>query len=282
MLDLFVQNAGLYVAVVALLGLMVGSFLNVVIHRMPRMLEREWHEQCAWLQGREPEQGERYNLVLPASACPRCGHAIRWYENVPIISWMVLRGHCSQCQATISPRYPLVEALTGMLFATAAWTWGLETETFWVCLFLAVLVALTFIDFDTHLLPDNLTLPLIWLGLMANLAGRFVPLEEAVIGAVAGYVSLWSVYHLFKFLTGKEGMGFGDFKLLAALGAWLGWKMLLPVVLVASLAGAMVGIALILFKGQTRDKPMPFGPWLALGGVINLFWGPVLLQFWLG
>lgn len=282
MLELFAQNSGLYVAVVAVFGLMVGSFLNVVIHRMPRMLEREWREQCAWLQGQEPEQAERYNLLLPASACPHCEHAIRWYENVPIISWLALRGRCSQCQAGISPRYPLVEALTAALFAAAAWTWGVEAETLWVCLLLAVLIALTFIDFDTHLLPDNLTLPLIWLGLLANLDGGFVPLDEAVIGAVAGYVSLWSVYHLFKWLTGKEGMGFGDFKLLAALGAWLGWKMLLPIVLVASLAGAAVGIALILAKGLTRNNPFPFGPWLALGGVVSLFWGPVLLQLWLG
>lgn len=282
MLELFAQNSGLYLAVVAVLGLMVGSFLNVVIHRMPRMLEREWREQCAWLQGREPERSERYNLVLPASACPQCGHAIRWYENVPIVSWMALHGRCSQCQTSISPRYPLVEALTGMLFAAAAWTWGVEAETLWVWLLLAMLIALTFIDFDTHLLPDNLTLPLVWLGLLANLTGRFVPLEDAVIGAVAGYVSLWAVYHLFKLLTGKEGMGYGDFKLLAALGAWLGWKMLLPIVLIASLAGAVVGISLILFKGQARSKPMPFGPWLAMGGGVSLFWGPVLLQLWLG
>ena len=282
MLELFAQNSGLYVAVVAIFGLMVGSFLNVVIHRVPKMLEREWREQCAWLQGRELEQGERYNLVLPASACPQCGHSIRWYENVPIVSWIALRGRCSQCQTTISSRYPLVEALTATLFAAAAWTWGVEVEALWVLLFLGALVALTFIDFDTHLLPDNLTLPLIWLGLLANLSGRFVPLEEAVIGAVVGYLSLWTVYHLFKLLTGKEGMGFGDFKLLAALGAWLGWKMLLPIVLIASLAGAVVGIILILFKGQARSKPMPFGPWLAMGGGVALFWGPALLHFWLG
>ncbi len=282
MLDLFTQHPGLYMASVALFGLLVGSFLNVVIHRMPRMLEREWREQCAWLQGHEPEQGERYNLVLPPSACPKCGHAIRWYENIPLLSWVALGGRCSQCKAAITPRYPLVEALTGLLFAAAAWNWGVTIDVFWVWTLLAALLALTFIDFDTHLLPDNLTLPLAWIGLLANLSGRFAPLDEAVLGAVAGYFSLWSVYYLFKFLTGKEGMGFGDFKLLAALGAWLGWKMLLPIVLVASLIGAMFGIALILFKGQARGKPIPFGPWLALGGVISLFWGPAFLHYWLG
>jgi len=282
MLDLFAQHPGLYIGCVALFGLMVGSFLNVVIHRVPKMLEREWREQCAWLQGREPEREARYNLVLPPSSCPQCNHAIRWYENIPLLSWVVLRGRCSQCQATISPRYPLVEAFTGLMFATTAWKWGVTADVLWVWALLGVLLALTFIDFDTHLLPDNLTLPLIWLGLLANLFGVFVPLEEAVLGAVAGYLSLWSVYHLFKLLTGKEGMGFGDFKLLAALGAWLGWKMLLPIVLVASLAGAVFGIALVLLRGQARSKPIPFGPWLALGGVVSLFWGPTLLHFWLG
>ena len=282
MLDLFAQHTGLFISVATVLGLMVGSFLNVVVHRMPKMLEREWREQCAWLQGQELEKGERYNLVLPPSACPQCGHAIRWYENIPVLSWLALRGRCSQCQATILWRYPLVESFTGLLFACAAWKWGAGADVVWVWGLLAALVALTFIDFDTHLLPDSLTFPLVWVGLLANLSGRFAPLDEAVLGGVAGYLSLWSVYHLFKMLTGKEGMGFGDFKVLAALGAWLGWMMLLPIVLVASLAGAVVGIAMILFKGQARTNPIPFGPWLALGGVVSLFWGPALLHFWLG
>jgi leader peptidase (prepilin peptidase)/N-methyltransferase len=225
MLDLLAQNSGLFIFLAAVLGLTVGSFLNVVIHRIPKMLEREWREQCAWLQGHEPGNDARYNLVLPPSACPQCGHAIRWYENIPVLSWLALRGQCSQCRTAISWRYPLVEALTGLLFAFAAWRWGMGAEVLWGWGLLGALIALTFIDFDTHLLPDSLTLPLAWAGLLANLSGRFAPLDEAVVGAVAGYFSLWSVYHLFKFMTGKEGMGFGDFKLLAALGAWLGWKM---------------------------------------------------------
>lgn len=282
MFDLLALHEGLFVFVAAILGLLVGSFLNVVVHRLPKMLEREWREQCAWLQGQEPEKRERYNLILPSSACPQCGHVIRWYENIPLLSWLALGGRCSQCKVTISWRYPLVESVTGLLFAAAAWKWGVGIDVLWVWGLLAVLVALTFIDFDTQILPDSLTLPLVWAGLMANYSGRFVPLDEAVLGAVLGYFSLWLVYHLFRLLTGKEGMGFGDFKLLAALGAWLGWQMLLPIALVASLAGALVGIGLILFKKLARSNPIPFGPWLAMGGLVSLFWGTELLQFWLG
>jgi len=282
MLELFALNTALFLVLTMVFGLVVGSFLNVVIHRIPKMLEREWLEQCAWLQGRELDPQPAYNLVHPASSCPHCGHAIRWFENIPLLSWLALGARCSRCQARISPRYPVVEALTGMLFTGAAWHWGASPGLLWVWCLLAVLVALAFIDLDTQLLPDNLTLPLAWLGLLANIGGLFVPLDEAVLGAVLGYVSLWSVYHLFKLLTGKEGMGFGDFQLLAALGAWLGWKMVLPIVLVASVAGAIVGIALIVLKGFAKDRPMPFGPWLVLGGLISLFWGPGLLQFWLG
>lgn len=280
--DLLTQQPGLFIILSALFGLMLGSFLNVLIHRLPKMLEQEWREQCAWLEGREAEPGQRYNLILPGSTCPQCGHAIRWYENIPILSWLFLRGRCSQCGSGISWRYPLVELLTGCLFALAAWQWGYGGDVLWVWGLLATLIALTFIDLDTQLLPDNLTLPLAWAGLLANLGGRFVGLDEAVIGAVAGYVSLWLVYHLFKLLTGKEGMGFGDFKLLAALGAWLGWKLLLPMVLVASLGGAIFGIAAILLKGRARSKPIPFGPWLALGGLVVLFWGPGFMDLWLG
>jgi leader peptidase (prepilin peptidase)/N-methyltransferase len=282
MLDLLALDGGGFVTVAALLGLAIGSFLNVVIHRLPKMLEREWREQCAWLQGEEQKAGKPYNLVVPGSTCPECGHAIRWWENVPLLSWLALRGRCSQCHAPIPARYPLVEALTGILFAAAAWQWGPGQDVLWIWSLLAALVALAFIDFDTQLLPDNITLPLAWLGLLANLQGRFVPLDEAVLGAVAGYLSLWSVFHLFRLLTGKEGMGFGDFKLLAALGAWMGWKMLLPIVLLASVAGAVVGLALILVLGRSRDKPIPFGPWLVMGGVVSLFWGPELIHLWLG
>lgn len=282
MLELLADQPDLFVGLGVLFGLLVGSFLNVVIHRLPRMLDREWREQCAWLDGRESPAADPYTLVRPRSACPRCGHLIAWYENIPILSWLFLRGKCGECGTGISARYPLVEALTGLLFGFAAWHWGFGLQALAVWVLLASLIALTFIDLDTHLLPDNLTLPLAWIGLLVNLDGRFAPLDEAVLGAVLGYLSLWGVYHLFRLLTGKEGMGFGDFKLLAALGAWMGWKMLLPIVLCASLAGALVGIALILFAGHDRAKPMPFGPWLALGGVIALFWGETMVRMWLG
>lgn len=266
----------------ALLGLMVGSFLNVVIHRLPRMLDREWREQCAWLEDRQLPAIEPYNLAHPRSACPHCGHAIKWYENIPLLSWSFLRGRCAGCGARISTRYPLVEALTGLLFGFAAWHFGFGLQAFAAWLLLAFLLALCFIDLDTHLLPDNLTLPLIWVGLLVNLMGGFVPLDEAVSGAILGYLALWSVYHVFRLLTGKEGMGFGDFKLLSALGAWMGWKMLLPIVLAASMSGAVVGIALISLSGHDKAKPIPFGPWLALGGVVSLFWGKDMLTLWLG
>ena len=281
MIEIFSSQPTSLIFVAVILGLLVGSFLNVVIHRLPIMLEREWREQCAWLDG-EATASTPYSLAVPRSACPRCGHQITWYENIPIVSWLFLRGRCSACGASISLRYPVVEALTGVLFGYAAWRWGATWTTPEVGLLLACLTALAFIDIDTRLLPDNLTLPLAWCGLLVNLNGGLVPLPEAVIGAVAGYLSLWTVYHLFKLFTGKEGMGFGDFKLLAALGAWLGWKMLLPILLAASLSGAVVGIGLILFAGHDRAKPIPFGPWLVLGGLIALVWGDELLRLWLG
>ncbi len=284
MLEPLSSQPTLLISLAVVLGLLIGSFLNVVIHRLPIMIEREWREQCTWLDGEQPAAPTMppYNLVQPRSACPRCGHRITWYENIPILSWLFLRGRCSACGLAITPRYPLVEALTGLLFGYAAWRWGATWLTPAICLLLASLVALAFIDLDTRLLPDNLTLPLAWVGLLVNLDGGLAPLPDAVIGAIAGYLSLWSVYHLFKLLTGKEGMGFGDFKLLAALGAWLGWKLLLPILLAASFSGAIVGISLILFAGHDRAKPIPFGPWLVLGGLIALFWGDELLRFWLG
>lgn len=282
MIELLAAQPGVFISLAAIFGLLLGSFLNVVIHRLPRMLEREWREQCAWLEGKAIDAATPYNLVVPRSACPACGHGIAWYENIPVLSWLYLRGRCASCSAPISIRYPLVEVLTGVLFAFAAWRWGLGGQAIAACLLLACLIALTFIDLDTHLLPDNVTLPLAWAGLLVNVDGMFTPLDQAVVGGVVGYLVLWSIYHLFKFLTGKEGMGFGDFKLLAALGAWLGWKMLLPIVLVASFAGAVVGISLVLIAGHDRAKPIPFGPWLALGGLVALFWGDVLIRYWLG
>ena len=282
MIELLANNPDMFVGIAALLGLIAGSFLNVVIHRLPIMIEREWQEQCAWLEGRTPGAQPAYNLVVPRSACPECGHVIRWYENVPIVSWLLLRGRCASCRTRISLRYPLVEAMTGMAFAGAAWHWGLDLHTIAAWCMLAMLIALAFIDLDTQLLPDNLTLPLAWMGLLVNLDGLITPLDQAVIGAVAGYLSLWLVYQLFKQITGKEGMGFGDFKLLAALGAWLGWKLLLPVVMIASVSGALAGLTLMILAGHARAKPIPFGPWLTLGGLVGLFWGRELLNYWLG
>jgi leader peptidase (prepilin peptidase) / N-methyltransferase len=260
---------------------MVGSFLNVVIHRLPKMMEREWRQQCAELNGKQPEQTPRYNLVVPRSACPHCGHRISALENIPVVSYLLLRGKCKGCGATISLRYPIVETLSGILSAYAAWHFGFGLAALGALLFVWALIALTFIDFDTQLLPDSITLPLLWLGLLLNLSATFADLHSAAIGAVAGYLALWGVYWLFKLATGKEGMGYGDFKLLAAIGAWLGWQMLPLVILFSSLVGAVVGIALIVAARHGRNVPIPFGPYLAGGGLIALFWGQTLTHSYL-
>lgn len=269
-------------ALALLLGLLVGSFLNVVVHRLPIMMEREWQAQCAQLNGQEPETPPPYNLVAPRSGCPQCGHAIAWYENIPLLSFLFQKGRCTQCGARISWRYPLLEASSGLLTVATVWNFGLSTQAAIALLLVWGLLALTFIDFETHLLPDSLTQPLVWLGLLANLNGLFVPLEDALIGAVVGYLGLRLIYHLFKLATGKEGMGFGDFKLLAALGAWMGWKALPMVILASSLVGAVVGILLIVLSGHDRAKPIPFGPYLALAGLLVLFLGPSTLDVYLG
>ena len=283
MLDLLATQPGLFVGVALLFGLLAGSFFNVVGYRLPRMLDREWREQCTWLTGATPvEVVPRYNLLVPRSACPHCGHVIAWFENIPIFSWLFLRGRCSNCQESISVRYPIVEASTGLLYGLAAWHWGFGAQALFAWVLLSGLIVLSVIDLDTQLLPDVITLPLAWMGLLVNLGGVFAPLDEAVLGGVVGYGSLWLVYQLFKLATGKEGMGFGDFKLLSALGCWLGWKLLLPVVLMASLGGALIGILLIVVSGRDQGKPLPFGPWLALGGGLALFLGDGLLKVWLG
>jgi leader peptidase (prepilin peptidase)/N-methyltransferase len=273
-----------------LVGLVVGSFLNVVIHRLPKMLERDWDAQAAELL-EQKDMGEaaaklrtattRYNLVVPGSACPHCGHVIRAWENIPILSYAFLRGRCAGCKARISLRYPIIEAVSGLLAAYIGWRFGFTLAMAGALVFAWALVALTAIDIDTQLLPDDITLPLLWLGLLVNLDGAFVPLQSAVIGAVAGYLSLWSVYWLFRLATGKEGMGYGDFKLLAAIGAWLGWKMLPAVILLSSLVGAVVGIAMIAFARLGRNTPIPFGPYLAAAGLIALFWGPEINRTYL-
>jgi len=264
--------------VATVVGLCVGSFLNVVIYRLPKILERGWHTQCAELRGEEPAAQPRYNLAVPRSACPACGHAITSIENIPVVSWLALRGKCSACSAPISVRYPIVELLGGALAAGAILKFGPTWQGVAACAFLWTLLALTCIDFDTQLLPDNLTLPLLWGGLIANLYGLFVPLADAVIGAIAGYMVLWSIYWLFKLIRGKEGMGYGDFKLLAALGAWLGWKLLPLIVLGSSVVGASIGIALVAFKGRDHNVPLAFGPYLAIAGAVALFFGPSLLR----
>ena len=268
-------------ALAAVVGLCVGSFLNVVIHRVPKMLERGWAAQCAELRGEAPAAEPTYNLVVPRSACPACGHRITALENVPIVSWLVLRGKCTACAAPISARYPAVELLGALLAVAAIWRFGATWQAMAACVLLWTLLALTFIDFDAQLLPDGLTLPLLWAGLIANMFELFVPLRTAVIGAIAGYLSLWLVYWLFKLIRGKEGMGYGDFKLLAALGAWMGWQMLPLIVLLSSIVGAAIGLMLIAFKGRDHSVPLAFGPYLAIAGAIALFYGPTLVKTYL-
>ena len=270
------------VVLAILVGLMVGSFLNVVIHRLPKMMERGWLTECAELRGETPPLFEKLTLATPRSRCPHCGHRITAIENIPVLSYIFLRGRCRGCQARISPRYPLVEALSGLLSGYAAWRFGPSWAGIGALFFIWCMIALTFIDFDTQLLPDGITLPLLWAGLLLNLGGTFTDLRSAVIGTAAGYLSLWAVYWSFKLATGKEGMGYGDFKLLAAIGAWLGWQMLPLTILASSVVGAAVGIALIAFARHGRNIPIPFGPYLAAAAIIALFWGKPLTQQYLG
>lgn len=274
---LFAAPASLGPTLVAgLFGLLIGSFLNVVIHRIPKMMQRESDNYVAQESGKELPHTDRYNLMAPRSCCTHCGHQISALENIPVVSWLVLRGKCRNCKAPISPRYPVVELITGLLSAFLVWTFGSGVAGLGTLLFVYLLIAMTWIDYDTKLLPDDLTLPLLWAGLLININGTFVPLQDAVIGAAAGYLVLWGVYHLFKAVTGKEGMGYGDFKLLAALGAWLGWAMLPTIILLSSVVGAVVGISLIVFAKRGRDNPIPFGPYLAAAGLIALVWGTQL------
>jgi leader peptidase (prepilin peptidase)/N-methyltransferase len=285
-------------------GLLVGSFLNVVIHRLPRILKREWRQQSLeilgeWAAEKAPpaqlapmragiealdgtlRAAPAYNLVVPRSACPHCGHAIGALENIPLASWLLLRGRCAGCKARIGVRYPLVEAFTGLTSAAVGWHFGFSLAALGGLIFAWALIAAAVIDLDTQLLPDDITLPLTWIGLLFNLFGAFTTLESALIGAIAGYLSLWSVYWVFKFATGKDGMGFGDFKLLAAIGAFLGWKMLPAVILLSSLVGALVGIALIVLARHGRNVPIPFGPYLAAAGLLALFFGEDLNRAYL-
>jgi leader peptidase (prepilin peptidase) / N-methyltransferase len=269
-------------ALLGLLGLLVGSFLNVVIHRLPKMMELRWAAECADLDGDEktpaPPAAAPFNLMVPRSRCPHCGHEIRWFENIPVLSYLALRGKCSQCAAPISPRYPAVELTSAALFAWCGWQWGLGWEALTWCGFSAAVLALACIDWDTTLLPDDITLPLLWAGLCAAaLRLTDTALPDALWGAVAGYLSLWLVYWAFKLVTGKEGMGYGDFKLFAAFGAWFGWQALIPVILMASVIGAVIGIAIKL-KGELREGGyVPFGPFLALAGLTSMIFGPTAI-----
>ncbi|MDQ2641365.1 MAG: A24 family peptidase [Pseudomonadota bacterium] len=289
MVQLLSDSTPVLTGVVFLFGLLVGSFLNVVIHRVPVMLERAWRRECLALDGKEPAAEAPYNLVVPRSACPSCKAPITALQNIPVVSWLLLKGKCKACSTRISARYPLVEVLTALMSAAVAWKFGFSWSLAAALVLTWFLVALAFIDIDTQLLPDSLTLPLLWLGLLLAVVlpaidGARLPvdLRSAVIGAIAGYLSLWSVYHLFRLLTGKEGMGFGDFKLLAALGAWLGWQMLLPIIIGAAGVGAVVGIVAILLKARDKGVPMAFGPYLAAAGWLVLMFGPQMVGAYLG
>ena len=280
----FSQYPALLIAGCFLLGLLVGSFLNVVIYRLPLMMEREWRAECSLLLNGEPAASaptEPFNLAFPPSRCPSCAAKIQPWQNIPVVSYLFLHGRCANCRAPISIRYPSIETVSALLAAFAAWHLGFGWPLLAALIFLWALLALTMIDVDHQLLPDQITLPLLWLGLSLNTGAMFVPLPDAVWGAAAGYLSLWSVYHAFKLLTGKEGMGYGDFKLLAALGAWMGWQMLPVIILLSSLVGAVVGSLLLLAQRKGRSTPIPFGPYLAGAGAIAFFWGHWLIQHYL-
>jgi len=266
---------------VSLLGLLVGSFLNVVILRLPRMMDIAWKRECREILELPAEPEERFSLVYPPSRCPGCGAAVRPWQNVPIVSWLLLRGRCSSCRAPISVQYPIVEAVSGLMSGVCAWHFGWGPQLAAALLLTWALIALTVIDLRTMLLPDSITLPLLWLGLALALWPVFADLGSAVVGAMAGYLSLWTIYHLFRLATGKEGMGYGDFKLLGALGAWMGWQALPMIVLLSSLVGALVGVGLILARRVGREMPIPFGPYLAAAGWIALIWGDNLQDMYL-
>jgi leader peptidase (prepilin peptidase)/N-methyltransferase len=282
LLHLLQTNSAFFLTVVGIVSLMIGSFLNVVIHRLPIMMERSWRQQCeAFLeedngevkQEEADKPKEKYNLIIPGSRCPHCGHQIGPLENIPVVSYLFLKGKCSSCGQRISVRYPIIEAVTALLSVIVAWQFGFGWQTAAGLALTWALIALTMIDFDKQLLPDDITLPYVWIGLLLAMFGVFANVDSSIIGAVAGYLSLWSFYWIFKILTGKEGMGYGDFKLLAALGAWFGWQMLPVIILLSSFVGAIVGISLILFLGRDKNVPIPFGPYIATAGWIAMLWG---------
>lgn len=281
-MEALAASPALFISLICLLGLIVGSFLNVVIHRLPIMMDRSWRSQCAELLDQPTTEEAPYNLWAPPSRCPSCGHAISPAENIPLLSYVLLRGRCSECKAPISAQYPLIEALSGLLAAITAWKFGFGWPAAAALVLTWALTALAVIDLKHQLLPDSITLPLLWLGLAVALFGVFTDLESSVIGAMTGYLSLWSVFQVFRLLTGKEGMGYGDFKLLAALGAWQGWQYLVAIVIVSSVVGAITGFLLILFRDRDRHIPIPFGPFLAAAGWLTLLWGEALNRLYLG
>jgi leader peptidase (prepilin peptidase)/N-methyltransferase len=286
----FIQALQIYPALALsctlILGLLVGSFLNVVIYRLPKMMERDWRSQCQEFmeqdQGLEPTSAETptqlepFNLMVPVSRCPHCGHKIKPWENIPVVSYLFLKGKCSGCKGSISARYPVIELISGLVSVLMVYVFGANWAGIAALVLGWALIALIMIDLDTQLLPDDITLPLLWLGLIANSFGLFTTLSSALWGAIAGYIALWSVYKLFKLITGKEGMGYGDFKLLAALGAWMGWQMLPQIILLSSLVGAVIGVGMILLRGHNKNIPIPFGPYLAIAGWIAFIWGDTI------
>lgn len=278
-----IQGSPFWLAVaVAIMGLCVGSFLNVVIHRLPKMMEAQWRADCAALDGREPPPTETYNLVTPRSRCPSCGAPITALQNVPVASWIALGGKCAACRAPISARYPAVELLAAALGVAVSLRFGFSAATAFGLVFAWALLALTFIDLDTQLLPDDITLPLLWVGLIANAFGAYIDLRSAVLGAVGGYMLLWTVYWGFRLVAGKEGMGFGDFKLLAAIGAWTGWQVLPVAIIVSAGLGAVIGSLGLWLSKKGFGTRIPFGPYLAVGGLASLLWGPEIVTWWLG
>jgi leader peptidase (prepilin peptidase)/N-methyltransferase len=282
LLGLLQQEPTVLIVLVCILGLMVGSFLNVLIYRLPVMMHSGWRRECLeFLQMPAEEQGETFNLFLPGSRCPACKNEIKAYQNIPVFSYLWLRGKCGHCGVSISLRYPLIEAFTGLCSALMAWHFGYGLPLLFGLLLTWSLIALSFIDIDHQLLPDSITLPMLWLGLFLSLFSIYTDSHASIIGAVAGYLSLWSVYHLFKVLTGKEGMGYGDFKLLALLGAWLGWQYVPLIIILSSVVGALTGVAMIVFRQHDARRPIPFGPYLAAAGWLALIWGNDLNRLYL-
>ena len=279
---LLAEQPAYFLTLATLLGLLVGSFLNVLVYRLPIMLERQWQREAQEVLGLPVTQHERFDLCLPASRCPHCAHQIRAWENIPVISYLALRGHCSACKTRISPRYPMVEIASALLSLVVAWRFGASVEALLALPLTWCLLALSLIDAEHQLLPDVLVLPMLWLGLIVNAFNLYAPLTDALWGAVAGYLSLWTVYWVFKLATGKEGMGYGDFKLFAALGAWFGWQALIPMILMASVIGAVIGIAMKFSSGLREGGYIPFGPFLAFAGLAALIVGPGQLLTWVG